>query len=284
MPQNLFGSTRNFEIHMGPWAAPRAREAQPQKDIVGHWKIIHNARNIQLIFIVQQALFLSELDHFRSNGSFSRNITQLWHGTAADLHEQSIGLRTGSWFPGASAGCQSLRPWRSSCCLIWTGWLPLVATCDMRAKANRHFSALVKGFVKCRLPAFSMDHKSNRTIPSCTVQTPHDKLIRWVLSVWRKVGDFPFSKILMVAWLSSAKIHGCSGEEKVTPYNRPFSLALQIRNLWVLLELLTLQLHNQCHMDQKLERRSYQSIACPLVGLPLFFQLSWMKSMTQEET
>lgn len=50
-----------------------------------------------------------------SRSSISGRITQLRHGTAADLNKQAIRLRTGSgsWFPGTSARRQSLWHWLS---------------------------------------------------------------------------------------------------------------------------------------------------------------------------
>ena len=86
MFHDLLSGTWDFQVHMRPRCAPRAREAQPQKDIFGHWKIVHNACNIQLIIFVQQTMLLGKLNHSTSNGGFSGNITQLGHGTAANFH------------------------------------------------------------------------------------------------------------------------------------------------------------------------------------------------------
>ena len=84
--------------------------------------------------------------------------------------------------------------------------LPLDATWDMRVSANRHFSALVNGFVRMSATCIFDGPYVKSYHPLLYCSDNHDKLIRWVLSVWRKEGDLPFSKILMVAWLSSTKI------------------------------------------------------------------------------
>ena len=84
--------------------------------------------------------------------------------------------------------------------------LPFEPTWDMRDRANRHFSALVNGFVKMSATCIFDGPYVKSYHPLLYCSDNHDKLIRWVLSVWRNEGDLPFSKILMVAWLSSTKM------------------------------------------------------------------------------
>ena len=69
--------------------------------------------------------------------------------------------------------------------------------------ASFHFSALTNGLVRMSAawsmlgPWTSLYH----LLLNCS--SNQDRLTRWVLSVCRNVGDFPFSRILMVAWWSS---------------------------------------------------------------------------------
>ena len=61
--------------------------------------------------------------------------------------------------------------------------LLLGATWDMRASANRHFSALVKGLVKMSATCIFDGPYVKSYHPLLYCSDNHDKLIRWVLSV-----------------------------------------------------------------------------------------------------
>ena len=76
---------------------------------------------------------------------------------------------------------------------------------DSSFTAKFHFSALTKGLVKMSAACIMLGPWTIRYHLRLNCSDSHDKFTLCVLSEWRNVGDLPFSRMRIVAWLSSMK-------------------------------------------------------------------------------